>query len=110
MEYTSPSDEEIKLLAIGLLAGAVYTDRQVPNGDDIPAVFMPLVFLSPELKEEMKALMWENEHPHDGIIYEWMDAAGPMSVNGQPIFMSMKILASQDMPRMLEAIDRIDSA
>ena len=70
---------------------------------DMPRVFMPIA---------LGALV---ELPDDvvndiGLIYEYLDQAGPMSVNGLPMFMSFKILNQTDATVVHEKVKAIIEA
>lgn len=80
--YRSMTDDEIKQLADDIYRGRVFTDRHVQNPDDIPRVFIPLVLIDDEQREEL------NANP-PGLIYEYMDRAGPLAMNGMPMFYSL---------------------
>ena len=87
--YKSLTDEEIKKLADDIYKGLIYTDSHIQNPSDVPRVFMPLLLLQKEHIEEFEA------NP-PGMIYEYMDKAGPMSVNGMPMFLSVRFLNKED--------------
>jgi len=89
VNYTSLTDEEIKKLADEIYRGLIFTDRHIQNPDDISRVFMPLVLMKEEQIEEFRA------NP-PGMIYEYMDKACPMSINGMPMFLSFRLLSKED--------------
>lgn len=41
-----------------------------------------------------------------GVLWEWMDKAGPSSINGQPIFFSMRIMHIKDWKKCWKAIEK----
>lgn len=93
---TRPSVDELKEVARGLHAGQIFTDRHVANPQsDMTMVFMPLALgaLSECSKEDVEQI---------GMIYEWIDKAGPRSVNGMPCFMSFKLLHRDDAVKVLK--------
>jgi hypothetical protein len=53
--------------------------------DMLRMVFMPLAFIDKEAHEQMKA-------DEVDMFYEYVSEAGPRSVNGMPIFMSVQTL------------------
>jgi hypothetical protein len=103
VDYKPLTDEEIKKLADDIYKGIVFTDRHIQNPDDISRVFMPLVLLSEEQIEEFKANM-------PGMIYEYMDKAGPMAMNGMPIFPSFRLLSKEDAKKVDEKYLQIKNA
>lgn len=103
VDYKPLTDEEIKKLADDIYKGLVFTDRHIQNPDDISRVFMPLVLLKEEQIEELKA-----ESP--GMIYEYMDKAGPMSINGMPMFCSFRFLSQEDAKKVNDKYLQIKKA
>src|SRR3989344_8705422 len=95
VDYKPLTDEEIKKLADDIYKGLVFTDRHIKNPGDISRVFMPLVLLKEEQIEELKA-----ESP--GMIYEYTDKAGPMSIDGMPMFCSFGFLSQEDAKKVNE--------
>lgn len=84
--------EELEALAWDIASGRVYTDRDCPP-NLIPNVFMPLMFI--EDKSFFDDL---------GFIYEYMDQAGPRSINGCPMFASMRCLNKADLKVLAERV------
>lgn len=82
------TDQELKKLAIDIADGKIFTDRHLRDINQLSMVFMIL------------ALMEENDYNsfiHEvGLIYEYMSEAGPMSINGMPIFMSVRRLSIEE--------------
>ena len=103
IDYKSLTDEEIKKLADDIYKGLIFTDRHVQNPDDISRVFIPLVLLEKEQIEELKV-----EDP--GMIYEYMDKAGPMSIDGMPMFCSFRFLSQEDAKKVNEKYRQIKEA
>lgn len=92
--YKTPDEAEIRNLVQAMLGGSVFLSIQVPSDqmDMIPSIFMPIglgaigqMFDTPD---EISAF-----HP---VLYEYLDQAGPRSVNGYPIFMSFKVIKASD--------------
>ncbi len=95
VDYKPLTDEEVKKLADDMYRGLVFTDRHIQNPDDISRVFMPLALLKQEQIEELKV-----DSP--GLIYEYMDKAGHMSINGMPMFWSFRFLSQEDAKKVIE--------
>ncbi len=93
--------EQIAQLAIDMQAGKVFTDRQVRNKSDMPIVFMPLLFADQDMLDDMKDV---------GIVYEYMDKAGPRSLNGMPIFMSFKMLHKDDLQILQDKYNLVEES
>lgn len=95
VDYRSLTDEEVKKLADDMYRGLVFTDRHIQNPGDISRVFMPLALLKKEQIEELKI-----EDP--GMVYEYMDKAGPMAIDGMPMFCSFRFLSQEDAKKVIE--------
>ena len=90
------TDDELKQLAIDVYSGHVFCDWMINPGNpeaaaaDLRMVFMVLALMSQEQAEE-----WiEKSEP--SMLYEYMEKAGPRSVNGMPGFFSMQSLNRAD--------------
>lgn len=88
------SDEELRQLCIDIYGGLVFTDRHCNSPQDVGMVFMPIGLggLTAEAEPEM--------------IYEYLDKAGPRSVNGMPMFMSANILNLADFQAWLPMYEK----
>jgi len=95
--------QEIKQLAEDMYKGLVFTDRHVQTPDDIQMVFLPLVLMGKELSEELQKNL-------PGMIYEYVDKAGPMAINGMPVFTSFKMVSMDDTKKVFEHYHKIREA
>jgi hypothetical protein len=105
MPYEAKNDKEIVDLARALVDGRIYTSQHDGVAQDpslLGMVFMPLLFI------EGKYRKWIREDC--GMIYEYVDKCLPRSVNGQPIFMSMRLLDKSDTDRVLATAEKIKKA
>lgn len=66
-------------------------------------VFLPLALIGKELSDEL------NENP-PGMIYEYIDKAGPRAVNGMPMFMSLKMVSIDDAKKIFDFYHKIKEA
>jgi hypothetical protein len=96
--------EQEKHLALDIYRGAVFTDRNCPP-DMIGSVFMVFTFMEREDLERLKEKIGES-----GVIYEYLDKAGPRTVNGLPMFMSMNVLTTEEAARVIEMVKSIADA
>lgn len=103
VNYKPLTEEEIKKLADDIYKGLVFTDRHIKNPEDISRVFMPLVLLKEEQIEEFKADM-------PGMIYEYMENAGPMAIDGMPMFLSFRYISKEDAKKVDEKYIQIKKA
>lgn len=69
------------------------------NSNITGSVFMPIAFgcFAEWSEEEMKQI---------GEIYEYMDKAGPRSIDGFPSFFSMQMIHVEDWNRAITAIEK----
>jgi hypothetical protein len=93
------SDEQLRRFVVDFMGGRIFTSAQIRNDGDIPMVFMPLA---------LGALHdWPREDWADiGIFYEYLDKAGPRSINGNPCFFSFRLMHVEDWKRCHVAIVR----
>lgn len=82
-------EQELRALAVDLAEDKIFTDRHLPEHErhNFSLVFMVFIFMSQEQINRMDDL---------GLVYEYIDKAGPRSVNGMPIFMSACYLNKHD--------------
>ena len=94
----SRPDDELKKLAQDAHDGLVFTDRHLPKGDShqFLATFMVLALMDPEKLNEVAGEI--------GMVYEYLDKAGPRSVNGYPSFFSCNFLNKSDTEKFLEYV------
>ncbi len=97
------TDQEAKQLAEDMYKGLVFTDRHVQRKEDIPGVFMPLALMDSKFVEELQ------KNP-PGMIYEYMDKAGPMAMNGMPMFLSCRMISIDDAKKVFERYNKIREA
>ena len=103
VDYKPLTDKEIKKLADDIYKGLVFTDRHIKYPNDVHRVFMPLILLKKEQLDEFEA------NP-PGMVYEYMERAGPMAINGMPMFLSFRYLSQEDAKRVNEKYVQIKNA
>lgn len=101
--YAHLTEKEIADLANDMYRGLIFTDRHIQRPEDVPSVFMPLIFLKEKDIEKLKA------NP-PGMIYEYFDKAGPRSINGMPMFMSFRVINIEDTAKVMERYKKIKQA
>lgn len=97
------TEKEIADLANDLYRCMIFTDRHVQRPEDVPSVFMPLIFMKKDDIEKLKA------NP-PGMIYEYFSEAGPRSINGMPMFMSFRMIGIEDTAKVMERYNKIKQA
>lgn len=99
------TDEELKDIALKINSNEIFTDRHIPEeqSEMLPIVFMPLGLMSGE--ELTKAF---GDDP--GLAYEYMNKAGPRSINGFPSFFSMQVLDMEETIKVDGYIKKIRKA
>ncbi len=83
--------DELKKFAVDLFSGKIFTSFHIRPGDERMGVqiFVPLLFLDDAGRKDLK-----KRKPH--VFYEYLSEAGPRSINGYPIFMSVRTLGKED--------------
>jgi len=104
-KYVNRSKKEINELALDLFKGSIFTSNQIRANDQslLLSIFMPLVFM----KKEYIDWMQDNKI---SVFYEYWDQAGPRSINGYPIFFSMKMMDEKDAKIVWEKCEAIVKA
>ena len=102
-KYKPMTTQEIKQLAEDMYKELVFTDRNIRIKEDVPRVFMVLALMGKELIDELQ------KNP-PGMIYEYMDRAGPLAINGMPMFTSFKIVGIEDTKKVFEQYNKIVEA
>lgn len=118
-KFTETSDDDLKKIAKDIYNGIIYTDRHCRE-NNITMVFMPILFMAPGsnrkdgvdgqrdnkiydiLEREIEQKYYEEYINQIGLIYEYLDKAGPMALNGQPIFYSCRFLSKEDTTKMFD--------
>lgn len=86
------TDEEIRQLVMDVAGGIVFCDWMIPDEQIqhmMSMVFMPIALMG---KEDAEKLAEEE----CSMVYEYMEKAGPRSVNGLPGFFSFQFLNCAD--------------
>jgi len=97
------SPDEVKRIAVDLFHGRIFTDRQIANPSDAQMVFMPLALMKPRQLKKLRS-----DPP--GMIFEYLDKAGPRSINGMPMFPSCQMLSLEDAKTVLELYNKLKDA
>ena len=107
MAYTSKTDDELKTLAFDIEAGNVFTNLHIDENDldasTLRSIFMPLASMSQSQVDDL--------HKDEiDLFYEHVSKAEQRSVNGYPIFMSVRMLNNTDLMRLKEFHDKLKDA
>ncbi len=92
------SNDKLREFVLAFVDGRIFTDKHVHNPKrDLGMVFMPIA---------LGAFSgWtEDQLNNVGCIYEYIDQAGPRSINGMPVFFSFRILSAEQWDQAREAI------
>lgn len=96
-EPKSLSDEALIKIAEDLYHNKIFSSAHLDWGQDarlMGMIFMPLILA------DKKSLEWMAEHT--GLVYEYYDKAGPRSIDGYLIFLSMRFIPKKDIERFNE--------
>lgn len=102
MDTIKRTPAELKQLAIDIRAGQVFTSLHAPE-DMWSHIFMPLIFMGAKEVLEMIVYM-------PGMMYEYMEKAGPRAINGYPCFFSVNFLDMEDTKYVIEYIHKLEEA
>ncbi|KKN33959.1 hypothetical protein LCGC14_0798410 [marine sediment metagenome] len=94
------TEQEIRELAIDIVEGKVYGSWEIKDVEDIKLVFMVLAFCAPSQLKELEAKKIEH-------VYEYLDKAGPRSINKMPSFFSMQCLTKDETLALLPLIKQL---
>lgn len=97
--------EELYDLALKCVAGTVIFSQHVPD-NLVSSVFMPLMFMDEAARDEFQK---KAESGEVADIYEHLEKAGPRSINGFPMFMSMRTISKADMETLVRMIKKLES-
>ncbi len=101
--YPSMTDQDIKKLAEDMYKGLIFTNVHVERQEDVMMVFMPLILSGEEFIDKLQ------KNP-PGMIYEYIERAGPMAINGMPIFSSCKMVSIEDTKKVFDHYNKIVDA
>lgn len=103
MTYEPKTDEQIKQLAVDTFNEKIFWATMIQHDPRmLSMVFMPLGFMEEKDILELKE--------HNAVPYEYMDKAGPRSVNGYPSFFSCHWINFKDYERVIEKLEEIKAA
>ena len=95
------SDQDLRKFVDDFVSNRIFTSAQLTekNVNLLPMIFMPLGLgsLSNLQPDSLKQI---------GCVWEYIDKAGPRSINGLPMFLSMNLLHIDDWERAVPAIDK----
>lgn len=96
-EYIScMSEEAMRQFVDDFVSGRIFTSLHVRNPEDVPMSFMVLMFMS-----------WSDTGLKQiAVVWEYLDKAGPMSVNGMPTFFSCHFVNVDDWKILQPAIEK----
>ena len=94
------TEQELKEIALDIISGTIISSMTIRD-KDLSTVFMPLTFMN---KNQYSKFI--DQKP--GVIYEYFDQALPRSVNGLPIFTSMKVLDIDECHRLVKIIKELE--
>jgi hypothetical protein len=88
----SMGEEELRRLAADIVDDRVFTSAHVPPEQlgDLKLVFMVLMFLG-----DSKGWLQDA-----GMLFEYMDKAAPRTINGMPMFFSVRKVIKKDIPAL----------
>ena len=99
------TDQELKQIAMDIHAGRIFTDSHIRDGDQHMAsmIFIPISLMD---RDAMKELA----ESKPAMIFEYLNKALSRSINGYPIFCSMRMLSCDENKKVCEYYDKIKAA
>lgn len=97
------SKEEMQTFVREMVQGKIFTSLHVQDQSLLHLIFMPLCLgaLADMSEEYVKEI---------GIIWEYLSKAGPRSINGYPMFLSMRVMHREDWEKIFPAVERAEKA
>jgi len=83
------TEEQLRILAIDIYKGQIFGTWQIERREDVRMVFMAAAFMDKKMAKKLKA---------ENIVHfcEYLDKAGPRSINGMPSFFSMQTISKSE--------------
>jgi hypothetical protein len=100
MRYT---DEELRQFGLDLFAGKIFTSNHLQKIEAIEMSFPVLIFLNEKIRKELT-------DQKAAVFFEYLDKAGPRSINGRPIFMSCRWLTQEEWEKVVEYYEKFKRA
>lgn len=95
------TDEELSQLAKDIHAGRVFTSLYCSRPELLRSIFMPIAFGSgPGIFDDCGG--------NPGMLYEYLDRAGPMAINGYPMFFSVQWLTQEEVRMVMAKVEQIN--
>jgi len=124
--HNERTDDELKIIAKDLYNQKIFSSSHIPQHSThlINNIFMVMMFLSSKIDWKDDSRMNKlihiflshleedyvkryDEYINDiGFLYEHLDKAAPMGINGYPIFYSCGILSKKDTDRMFDFYEK----
>ena len=100
LEHT---EAELLEIAEGIYRGDIYTDRHLKDKNLLLSVFMVLALADEKTMKTIK-----DSKP--GLFYEYLNKAGHLSINGCPIFASVRMLNEEDTKKVFSIVEKMQEA
>lgn len=95
------TESQVKEIALAIFKNDIFTDRHCPDAQAVMQSFPVLHFVK---KDQLKRFK------NAGMIYEYMNRASPMGINGRPMFLTCHVLSKLDADRVWKMHDRIKAS
>lgn len=98
--FPSLPEDKLREFVLAVADGRVFTSADIPKGQEahlLQMIFMPIAFgaFADVRRADLKRI---------GVLWEFIDKAGPRGINGYPMFMSCRVLNRSDWDRARTAI------
>mgnify|MGYP001619625825 FL=1 len=97
------TDAQLRKLGEDLYKGLIYRDLQMPpnQSEQLGMVFVPIYFMDKKAIAKFK-----KKKPY--VLFEYLDRAGPRSVNGMPMFMSFQFCTKPEWKKVVAYYEAIN--
>jgi hypothetical protein len=105
------TNEELKQIAVDMYTGKIFSDRHLPDGCEmkIDQIFMNigLAVMGGFTEDQFKEFQKNIETGKIFFMYEYLDKAGPLAVNGYPTFFSCSFLSKEEFDIMIDYYNKV---
>lgn len=91
------TDDELNQIAIDWHHGHIFSDLHCDGPEEVRNTFAVFLFMNQQEMRELKA-----DSP--GLVFEHLSKAGPLAVNGKPMFFSHQYLSKPDTVKLFAKI------
>ena len=98
------TDKELKQLAVDMLADKIFTNAHIREGDEklLGSIFMPIMLIDQKQRDILEA-------KDVNVLFEYYSESRS-SINGYPVFMTMKYMNNDEWKVVTEYYEKLKAA